>query len=64
VFLAAACLVTILIQVAIPFIPPLAEAFLATPLAPSEWALVVVIALAPAIVADFIRRSGRGPWVA
>ena len=37
----------IAIQAAIPSIPVLAEAFHATPLDPSDWAIVVVIALMP-----------------
>ena len=63
-FLLAACLVTVAVQVLIPFVPPLADVFRATPLAPAEWALVAGIALAPAVVAETIRRAGRGPWVA
>lgn len=63
-FLLAACVLTVVVQVAIPFIPPLASAFTATPLEPPEWGLVVGISLAPAIVAECVRRLGRGPWVA
>jgi Ca2+-transporting ATPase len=63
-FLLTACLVTVVVQVLIPFAPPLADAFRATYLAPAEWALVAGIALAPAVVAETIRRAGRGPWVA
>ena len=48
----------------IPFVPPLADAFRASPLATREWVLVAGIALAPAVVAEIIRRAGRGPWVA
>jgi Ca2+-transporting ATPase len=62
-FLAAACLLVIAIQAAIPYLPPLADAFRATPLAIGEWGIVFAIALAPALVADVIRRLGR-TWVA
>ena len=63
-FLLAACLATVAVQVLIPFVPPLADAFQASPLAPEEWVLVAGIALAPAVVAELVRRVGRGPWVA
>jgi magnesium-transporting ATPase (P-type) len=63
-FLLAACLVTVALQVLIPFVPPLAEAFRASPLGPSEWVLVMGIAFVPAVVAEAVRRAGRGPWVA
>jgi Ca2+-transporting ATPase len=63
-FLLGACLVTIAVQILIPFVPPLADAFRAFPLSPAEWAIVAAIALAPPVVADVIRRIGRGPWVA
>jgi Ca2+-transporting ATPase len=48
---------------AIPVVPPVAEAFRATPLDTVEWLLVAIIALTPAVVAESIRRLGRGPWV-
>ncbi|HEY7737993.1 MAG TPA: HAD-IC family P-type ATPase [Candidatus Limnocylindria bacterium] len=51
------------VQAAIPHIPPLADAFEAVPLTGTEWLLVAAIALAPAIVAEGIRRTGR-TWVA
>jgi Ca2+-transporting ATPase len=50
-------------QAAIPYLPPLAEAFQATPLSAGEWFVVAIIALAPAVVAEVMRRSGR-LWVA
>ena len=62
-FLAIACLLAVVIQVAIPFIPPLADAFRASPLDALEWGIVAAIALAPALAAEAIRRSGR-TWVA
>lgn len=65
-FLLAACLGALAIQVLIPMVPPLAEAFRATPLDALDWAIVAVIALAPAILAELIRTIGRGriTWVA
>ena len=62
--LLAACLAVIAIQIAIPMIPPLAEAFRATPLDLSDWAWVAAIALAPAIVAEAIRGTQGREWVA
>jgi Ca2+-transporting ATPase len=62
-FLAGACLLVVAIQAAIPYLPPLADAFRATPLSLGEWGIVAGIAFAPAIAADLIRRLGR-TWVA
>ena len=62
-FLAAAVLLVIAIQAAIPYLSPLASAFRASPLSAAEWALVAVVALAPAIVAQVARARGRR-WVA
>jgi Ca2+-transporting ATPase len=53
----------LVVQAAIPYLPPLADAFRATPLSASEWGLVAVIALAPAILAEVVRRTGR-LWIA
>ena len=61
--MAVACLLALAAQIAIPYIPPLAEAFHATPLDAGEWGLVAVIAAFPAVVAEVIRRTGR-TWVA
>jgi Ca2+-transporting ATPase len=64
-FLAIACLAAVVIQAAIPFVPPLAAAFRAIPLSATEWLLVGAIALAPAVVAELVRtRSSRLAWVA
>ena len=54
----------IAIQVLIPAVPPLAEAFRATSLDPGDWGLVVLIALAPALVAETIRTRRGAEWVA
>jgi Ca2+-transporting ATPase len=53
----------LLVQAAIPHVPPLADAFRATPLSLEEWVLIGAIALTPALVAEVVRRSGR-TWVA
>jgi cation-transporting ATPase F len=62
--LLAGCLACLAIQVAIPFMPGVADAFRASPLDLREWALVAVIALAPALVAEVIRSCRRAVWVA
>jgi Ca2+-transporting ATPase len=64
-FLIAACIAVVLLQAAMPYIPALADAFRAQPLAPSEWLVVWVVALAPAVVAQVVRSRGGGlRWVA
>ena len=64
-FLAIVGLVVVLVQAAIPAVPPLAEAFRATPLSAEEWAVAALVALVPAAVAELVRsRSGRVAWVA
>ena len=62
--LLAACIAVVVIQVAMPFVPPLADAFRAQHLTAIDWALVAFVALAPALLAQVVRaRSGR-TWVA
>ncbi len=51
------------VQAAIPYVPPLADAFVASPLSAAEWGLVGIVALAPALLAEVMRRLGR-TWVA
>ena len=63
-FLAVACLVGAAIQLAIPYVPPLAEAFRASPLSGPEIAIVALIAFIPAIVAEVVRSTRRAVWVA
>jgi P-type Ca2+ transporter type 2C len=65
-FLLGACLLAVAIQALIPSIPVLAETFRATPLQPSDWAIVAVVAFAPAVLAEVVRtvRGGRTVWVA
>ncbi len=62
--LAAACLAVIAIQVVIPLVPFLSEAFRATPLDARDWLIVATIALAPALVAQVIRGLTGRTWVA
>jgi Ca2+-transporting ATPase len=62
--LAAACLAVIAIQILIPLVPVLSDAFRATPLDAGDWFVVAVIAVAPALVADVIRRLTGRTWVA
>ena len=62
-FLALTCVAVVAVQVAIPYLPPLADAFRASPLDATEWAVVAAIALLPAAVAEVVRRFGR-TWVA
>jgi Ca2+-transporting ATPase len=63
-FLLLAVLVVLAIQFLIPYVPPLAEAFRATPLEPGDWLVVFVIALVPAIVAEAWRTVRGTRWVA
>jgi magnesium-transporting ATPase (P-type) len=62
--LAAMGILVAAVHVAIPYVPPLAEAFRATPLDPSEWLLVGLIALAPAVVAEVVKAISGREWVA
>jgi len=63
-FLALAGLVGGLIQLAIPFVPPLAEAFRASPLDALDLSLVALVAVGPALVAEIVRSLRRVTWVA
>jgi len=65
-FLLGACLAAVAVQVLIPYVPVLADAFRATPLDAGEWVIVVVVAFAPAAFAEVVRTLGRGRvlWVA
>jgi Ca2+-transporting ATPase len=63
-FLLAAAIAVVVIQVAIPYVPALADAFRAQPLGLLDWVLVAVVALAPAVVVNVVRaRTGRA-WIA
>ncbi len=63
-FLLAAGIAVVVIQVAIPYVPVLAEAFRAAPLTGPEWAVVAVIALAPAVLAEVVRSVTGRTWIA
>jgi Ca2+-transporting ATPase len=62
--LLAGAILCVAIQIAIPYVPALAEAFQATALDAFDWLLVAVIALAPALFAEGYRAIWRRPWVA
>jgi Ca2+-transporting ATPase len=63
-FLLAAALAVIVVQAAMPFVPALADAFRAQSLDAVEWALVAVVALAPAVLAQLVRTARGAIWVA
>jgi Ca2+-transporting ATPase len=64
-FLAATAVLVLLVQVAIPYVPSLADAFRATPLTAVEWLVVLAIAVLPAFVAEVARTLRPGMrWVA
>jgi P-type Ca2+ transporter type 2C len=63
-FLLAAGLLVITIQALIPHVPILAEAFRASPLDAGDWALVAVIAVAPALLAETVRTATARTWIA
>jgi Ca2+-transporting ATPase len=54
----------VVIQVVIPYVPGLSDAFQATPLDELDWMLVAIIALAPALFAEAYRAIRHRPWVA
>jgi P-type Ca2+ transporter type 2C len=56
-----ACLI---VQIVIPYVPALAEAFQATPLDAIDWLLVAAVALFPALIAECYRAVLHRPWVA
>jgi Ca2+-transporting ATPase len=63
-FLLAAAIAVVLVQAAMPYVPALADAFRAQPLDALEWALVAVVALAPAALAQLVRARRHAVWVA
>ena len=62
--LAGAAVIVVLVQLAIPYVPPLADAFRATTLDSNDLLLIAIIALTPALVAEVIRRVTSWEWVA
>jgi magnesium-transporting ATPase (P-type) len=63
-FLALAVVAVVAVQLAIPALPVLAEAFHASVLSAAEWGIVALIAVAPAVVAEMARRMTGRDWVA
>ncbi len=65
-FLLAACVLGVVVQAVIPYVPGLVDAFRATPLDWSDWVTVAIVAFLPALLAQVIRaaRPGRIAWVA
>ena len=64
--LLGACVAAVAIQALIPYVPPLAQAFRATPLDVVDWLIVATVAVIPAAAAEVARMRGRGRavWVA
>lgn len=63
--LAAACLIVVLVQLLIPAVPGLADAFRAHALDAGEWVVVAAIALTPALLAEVMRTlRGDRTWIA
>lgn len=63
--LAAACLIVVAIQLLIPAVPALADAFRAHPLGLGEWLIVALVALLPPVLAEAIRSLRPGAtWIA
>jgi Ca2+-transporting ATPase len=62
-FLAIAVVLVVAAQAVVPYLPPLADAFRATPLSLAEWGLVASVALVPAVAAQVARAMGRR-WIA
>jgi Ca2+-transporting ATPase len=58
------CALALVSQLAIPYVPALAEAFRATQLGIADLVVVVTIALAPAMLAEAIRGLAHRTWVA
>jgi len=63
-FLLAACIGVVVVQILIPLIPPLAEAFRASPLSAEDWILVAIVAFVPALLAEIVRTVRGSLWVA
>ncbi len=63
--LVAACLAVVAVQLLIPAVPALADAFRARPLTALEWLVVAAIALLPALLGEIVRTVRPGStWVA
>ena len=62
--LLAACVVALVAQFTIPYVPVLADTFRAQPLDLNDWLLVALVALPPAILAELVRGWRKRLWVA
>jgi len=62
--LLAGGIVSVVVQIGIPFVPAAREAFQATPLDAFDWLLVAIVALTPAVIAEAYRAIRHQPWVA
>ncbi len=62
--LLAGGILCVAIQVAIPYVPALSDAFAATPLDAIDWLVVAIVALLPALFAEAYRAVRREVWVA
>jgi Ca2+-transporting ATPase len=62
--LLAACILVVVVQVLIPVVPPIASIFRASPLDLSDWLIVVIVALAPVVLAEAVRSRSGWTWVA
>ncbi len=63
-FLLTVAIATVAFQALIPHVPALQEIFRATPLDASDWAIVAVVALAPAVLAEIVRTARGRLWIA
>ena len=62
-FLLSVAIATVVVQVAIPYLPAVASAFHAMPLDPAEWLVVLALAFLPATVAQLVRALTGREWV-
>ncbi len=62
--LIGACLVALAAQVAIPYVPVLADTFRASTLDLADWLLITAVALVPAVLAEIMRTIRHRVWVA
>jgi Ca2+-transporting ATPase len=62
-FLLAASLAVVAVQIAMPFVPALADAFRAQSLDAQDWALVAIVAIAPALLVQAVRAATGRIWI-
>ncbi len=63
-FLAVACIAAVTIQALIPYLPVVAGVFRAVPLDATDWLLVAIVAVLPALLAETVRTWRHAEWVA